>query len=472
MRRKLLERLPIYLLGFILPPISVATLVGVSSFSSILIHKNPDPLPAATASPSPAQASAPAADKRPTAVVLLSNAGTELTDFLAPYELLSASGFRVTTAAPLQQLSPTNGPLGVIPDQLLSKTEAPDLIVVPAVMDYTNTALIGWLKESASKAKAVLVLCEGARLAAQSGLLVGKTATSHFLAIRDLRKQSPTTTFVTDRRYVVDGKIISSAGVTGSMDATLEAIAKLQGEAAADRVARDFGYARTQARSVPAEFGVRQFAPLALHAAMDWSKRAVDVLVYPGVSETSLAAAIEPWPRTLAAELTTVAPVRTVIKTRFGLQVVPELPLAFAGTPDLLIVPSGVLPNNSPASTDPLKENLTSQWVRENNIAVKSFLFDPPGKTWDRSFELLNRMEGPELTRLAAELVEYPLSQTILSQSSDAPTSAEWTRSVLLKFLGLGLLGIGLAWMFERQLLARARAKAESAMPTGAPERA
>lgn len=99
MRRNLLllARVVAYLMAFILPPVLVGV-VGVKAALSDRYEGPPDAVNvAAGAYPAP-----PSHDPgKPTAVVLLGNRGSEVTDVLAPYEVLSESGaFNVYAAAP------------------------------------------------------------------------------------------------------------------------------------------------------------------------------------------------------------------------------------------------------------------------------------------------------------------------------------------------------------------------------------
>ena len=84
---------------------------------------------------------------RPTAAVLLSQAGTEITDFLAPWAILSASGaFNVVAVAAEPGVAPTNGRLGIVPQQTLVEFDAAhpggaDLVVVPNILDPENPTI-------------------------------------------------------------------------------------------------------------------------------------------------------------------------------------------------------------------------------------------------------------------------------------------------------------------------------------------
>ena len=114
MSRKMLfsARIAVYLLAFILPPVLVAV-VGVKSALSDRYEGPPVQAGVQAAGlPEP-----PKHDSdKPTAVVLLNNGGSEVTDVLAPYEVLSESGaFNVYAAAPKREAATLSGGLDVLP---------------------------------------------------------------------------------------------------------------------------------------------------------------------------------------------------------------------------------------------------------------------------------------------------------------------------------------------------------------------
>lgn len=139
MRKKLLvlARIAIYLSAFLVPPV----LVGV--FGMYANESDTYEKPARSAASVDAQeaASPPEQDDtKPTAVVLMSNQGSEVTDVLAPYEVLSESGaFNVYAVAPEREAVPLKGGLDVLPQLSLRELDRhleganPEVIVVPAM---------------------------------------------------------------------------------------------------------------------------------------------------------------------------------------------------------------------------------------------------------------------------------------------------------------------------------------------------
>ena len=125
-----------------------------------------DPMPP-TASVPPTPAFDPA---RPTAALLLSQAGTEITDFLAPWAILAESGaFNVVAVAPTADPAPTSGRLGIVPQQTFAQFDAahPEgaaVIVVPNILDPENPVIGTWLRARHERGSVVTSICEGARV--------------------------------------------------------------------------------------------------------------------------------------------------------------------------------------------------------------------------------------------------------------------------------------------------------------------
>ena len=85
--------------------------------------------------------------------------------------------------------------------------------------------------------------------AGEAGLLDGKEATTHWGSIEALRKKAPKTTVHADRRFVDNGKVVTAAGVSAGIDASLHVVERLLGKDAAATTARYMEYRREPARS-------------------------------------------------------------------------------------------------------------------------------------------------------------------------------------------------------------------------------
>ncbi len=103
-----------------------------------------------------------------------------------------------------------------------------------------SRAAVQWLRglQPGSNGLHLITICSGALLAAQAGLLRGHTATTHHQHLEDLRAAEPDCEVMTNRVFVQDGAVSSSAGVTTGIDLALHLVSQECGPACAARVAQ------------------------------------------------------------------------------------------------------------------------------------------------------------------------------------------------------------------------------------------
>lgn len=99
------------------------------------------------------------------------------------------------------------------------------------------TDLIAYIKATYPSLKYIVSVCTGAQLLAQAGVLDGRTATTNKQAFKEMAVYGPATYWRAHARWVVDGNVYTSAGVTAGIDATLQFIEDIWGEATATRTA-------------------------------------------------------------------------------------------------------------------------------------------------------------------------------------------------------------------------------------------
>ncbi len=281
---------------------------------------------------------------RPTAVVLLSQAGTEITDFLAPYAILAESrAFNVVALAPTADPVPTSGRLGVVPQQTLAAFDAahPEgaaVVVVPNVLDPENPVIGAWLRARHEHGSVVASICEGARVLAHNGLLDGHAATTHFAAIDGLRTTRPQVRWQNDVRYVDDGTVVSSAGITAGIDAALHLVERFAGR---DTAVRTAAALNLPPLADPAVAGPRLSAAMlgtgVINGAFSWPKTRVALQMSDGIDELAATAVLDAYPRTFAAVASSVTPLGAPVVSRHGLLLVPLG--APSGDDDVVILP-------------------------------------------------------------------------------------------------------------------------------------
>jgi transcriptional regulator GlxA family with amidase domain len=200
----------------------------------------------------PIAAKGPAPYTRNVAIVVYE--GVELLDFAGPGEVFgAASGFgrdRQQRAFNVYTVAISKQPLTsrfvkIEPQYSIDDAPKPDVIVIPggstgALLD--SPKFMAWLKTAQAEAEITLTVCTGAFTVAKLGLLDGKQVTTFYGAIDDLRRETPKATVVDGRRFVDNGSIITTAGVSAGIDGSLHTVARLLGRAVADRTAQYMEY--------------------------------------------------------------------------------------------------------------------------------------------------------------------------------------------------------------------------------------
>jgi transcriptional regulator GlxA family with amidase domain len=160
-------------------------------------------------------------------------------DAVGPYEVLSSlPGAEVVFAAHLPgPVVNEKGTLRLTADAALTDVLRPDVIVVPGGpgqnAHMADEALLGWLRAADSGSAWTTSVCTGSLLLASAGLLKGRRATTHWLAMDKLAGLGavPAT-----GRVVTDGKYMTAAGVSAGLDMALALAGKLAGDAVAQSV--------------------------------------------------------------------------------------------------------------------------------------------------------------------------------------------------------------------------------------------
>jgi transcriptional regulator GlxA family with amidase domain len=98
--------------------------------------------------------------------------------------------------------------------------------------------LVAWLRQAASRVRRVGSICSGALLLAESGVLDGCQATTHWRDVAELRRRYPRVQVVPDAIYTHDARVWTSAGITAGMDLALAMVAADHGQPLALKVAK------------------------------------------------------------------------------------------------------------------------------------------------------------------------------------------------------------------------------------------
>jgi putative intracellular protease/amidase len=389
-----------------------------------------------------------------TAIVVAGVEGSESSDLLAPYQILAETGaFNVYTVAPERRLaplfpgSPHLAGVDMIPNFSFEEYAqqvgvTPDLIVVPFIPSTdgpVDAPILGWLRENTGERTVILSICGGAKMVADAGLLDGLSATTHRNIFQLVEPDHPTTEWLRGYRWFEDGNVISSAGITSGIDATLRAVERLVDRETAERVAAEVGYSYIHYLDDPS-FTLPQRATVAPWISLLYRWETVDIglVLYDGVDELALTAITDTYPRSFAASIHTVAPERSGIETKHGLNLVPRSSCKTAPSLDRVLVPGTDAPESTIAALD--------SWSRATGQPRAEFLHAGSNAfVFDATLQDMAREHSRVLASLAAVGLEYPIDHLPL------PGWA-WPYDLLPRPLALSLLGL-LAVIGLRQLV-------------------
>lgn len=193
----------------------------------------------------------------------------EVLDFCGPFEVFSitrmdeekrleeSSPFEVFLIAEKEGPVTTSGGMRVTPDGTLEQCPPLEILVVPGGLgtrrEMNNSRLLDWIGTRAKQVKTVASVCTGSLLLGRAGLLDGRRATTHWGTLDLLEKLFPGTIVERELRFVEDGNVITSAGVSAGIDMALAVVAKYLGEEIARATARrmEYPFPESGARGVP-----------------------------------------------------------------------------------------------------------------------------------------------------------------------------------------------------------------------------
>lgn len=274
---------------------------------------------------------------RPLVAVLANNGGTETTDFIVPYGVLRASDAADVFAVALRDEPVTLMPALRIRAQLdvasfdRAHPEGADYVIVPAMHDSEDPALLAWLRAQAKSGATIVGICDGAWVLGAAGLLDGRTATSHWATVTRLRKAFPSMTWAEDRRYVADRGVVTTTGVSASIPISLTLVEAIAGRERAAQLARGFGVPSFGAGHLSRAFVLDRAALWTgtKNVLAFWSHETVDVPVTSGVDEVALALTSDAYARTYMSSVRAVSGAREIV-SRNGLTFIADPPDAGA----------------------------------------------------------------------------------------------------------------------------------------------
>jgi len=186
----------------------------------------------------------------------------EVLDFAGPYEVFTTASrvykrgltdasdpFTVFTVGKARDPVRARAGLSVFPDYGFDRHPDIDLLLIPGgivTAQLEEIDVIRWIARTAGRARLTASICTGAFLLAKAGLLDGKSATTHWEDVADLRTMFPSVTVLEQLRWVDEGTIVSSAGISAGIDMSLHLVERLVDRQLAERTARQMEFDWTE----------------------------------------------------------------------------------------------------------------------------------------------------------------------------------------------------------------------------------
>ena len=269
--------------------------------------------------------------ERPVIAILALNEATEVADFLVANGVL-----RQADVADVTVVAERGEPIRLYPGGLSVEPEATarafderypagaDYVVVPAMESDNDRFVLDWISAQHNKGAQIVSICNGSMKLAAAGLLDGRRATGHWYSIAQLKREHPTMQWVPDRRYVTDGGITTSTGVTANVPVMMALVEAIAGRATAERVAGDLGIPNWDARHRSSDFQLtgEHRKTFVRNKVAFWRHENLGLPVAEGVDEIALGLTVDAWSRTGLANVISVG--RNAVRSRHGLTLYPD----------------------------------------------------------------------------------------------------------------------------------------------------
>lgn len=188
---------------------------------------------------------------RNVAILLFDDA--EVLDFAGPFEVFSVASqvhdhklFNVFTIAKSKQsIRAVNG-LKVVPDHNIKNHPTIDILIISGGQGTTplleEKEVLDWVKTIHANTEITMSICSGSRVLGVLGLLDNKEYSTHHLVYEDMQKIVPSGSAQKHKRYVNDGKIHTTGGISAGIDASFDIVEKLHGKKVAEETAKFMEY--------------------------------------------------------------------------------------------------------------------------------------------------------------------------------------------------------------------------------------
>ena len=177
----------------------------------------------------------------------------EVLDFAGPFEVFSITKvheekpFTVYTVSQNGEMITARNGLKVKPDYSIEDLPPVDILIIPGGKgarenEVKNDIIINWVRQQMKEVKLMTSVCTGALLLAKAGLLEGLKATTHWASIQTFKKDFPNVEVMENVKFVDEGHIITSAGISAGINMSFYIVKNLLGMEVAAVTAKSMEY--------------------------------------------------------------------------------------------------------------------------------------------------------------------------------------------------------------------------------------
>lgn len=165
----------------------------------------------------------------------------EVMDFCGPFEVFSVANkvstddpFNIFTVSEKSESIYAYNNLCVNAKYNMDNCPKLDILIIPggkgSQTEINNKTTLDWIKLNYPRVELLLTVCTGSAIVGKCGLLDGMTVTTHHAALDLLKEAAPNANVVSGKRYIDNGKIMTSGGISAGIDMSLHVVGKLLGE--------------------------------------------------------------------------------------------------------------------------------------------------------------------------------------------------------------------------------------------------
>mgnify|MGYP003888661677 CR=1 FL=1 len=199
-----------------------------------------------------------------------------------------------------------------------------DFVFVPAVHDVENPALINWITKQHKLGATITGVCDGVWVLAHAGLLSEKKAVGHWYSFETLEEKFQDTTWLKNKRYHMDGNIITTTGVTASIPISLAIVEAILGTKKAQSLAQSYGLVEwgNSHESEVFKLSGDHILTAAKNLILFWNYEDIGIPIAPNIDEVKLALISDSFSRTYKSNVFAITDEKVI--TKHGLTILPQ----------------------------------------------------------------------------------------------------------------------------------------------------